>query len=66
MTHDEIQELNELRAYRIAHEGKAINRAFGRLQQMLEMAAYDPVQSIRGFRVLAECLICLRQELEGK
>ena len=59
----ERQELEELRAFKLQHDGKAINRAFSRLQQLLDMAAYDGVMSVRGFRVLAECLLCLREEI---
>jgi hypothetical protein len=57
-------ELEELRAFKRIHEGKSINRAFARLEQLLEMAAYDPVMSIKGFRIIAECLICLREETQ--
>ena len=60
---DERRELSELRRFKELHEGKALNRAFARLEQLLELAAYDPAQSVRGFRVLAECLICLKQEV---
>ncbi len=56
------QELEQLRAFKLNHEGKAINRAFARLEQLLEQAALDPVFSIRAFRVLAECLITLKEE----
>jgi hypothetical protein len=58
------EELAELRAFKLAHGGKAINRAFARLEQLLEMAAYDGVQSVRAFRVIAECLLALKDELE--
>ena len=61
----EQTELEELRAFKLAHEGKAIDRAFARLEQLMSLAAFDPVMSVRGFRVVAECLICLRQELNG-
>lgn len=61
-----MQELKELRAYRMAHEGNALNRAFARLGQLLEVAAHDPTMSIRAFRVIAECLITLKQEIEGE
>lgn len=66
MTEKEQKELEELRAYKLAHEGKSINRAFMRLNQLLEMAHLDPSMSIRAFRVMAECLICLKDELNGK
>lgn len=64
MTPEEQRELEELRAYKHQHEGKALNRAFARLEQLLDLAHHDPVISIRAFRVIAECLICLREELK--
>lgn len=63
MTDAQRHELEELRAFKLQHEGKAINRAFFRLQQLLDMAAYDGVMSVRGFRAIAECLVCLREEI---
>lgn len=64
MTEEERQELEELRRYKSMHEGKALNRAFMRLEQLLESVYHDPVMSVRSFRVLAECLICLREEIQ--
>lgn len=64
MTAEEQRELEELREYRAQHEGKALNRAFARLEQLIDMAHHDPVISIRAFRVIAECLICLKEELK--
>lgn len=64
MTPEEQKELDDLRAFKKQHEGKALNRAFGRLEQLLDLAHHDPVISIRAFRVIAECLICLREELK--
>jgi hypothetical protein len=58
------QELQELREFKRLHDGKALNRAFARLEQLLSMAQYDPVMSVRGFRVLAECLLCLKDEID--
>lgn len=63
MTKDEICELEELRRYKSYHEGKALNRAFSRLQQLVDMASHDPVMNVRAFRVMAECLICLKEEI---
>lgn len=63
---DERKELEELRLYKMAHEGKAINRAFMKLEQLLESVGYDPIMNVRSFRVIAECLICLKEEIEGK
>lgn len=64
MTPEEQRELEELRAYKAQHEGKALNRAFARLEQLLELSHYDPGISIRAFRVIAECLICLKEEMK--
>jgi len=66
MTAEDLKELDELRAYRKLNEGRALNRAFARLEQLIGLAAYDPLMTTRSFRVIAECLICLREELEGK
>lgn len=63
INNDERHELEELRRFKELHDGKALNRAFARLEQLLELSAYDGVQSVRGFRVIAECLLCLKQEL---
>jgi hypothetical protein len=61
----EREELESLRAYKKAHEGNAINRAFKRLEQLLDMPAYDPVMSRRAFKVVADCLLTLKEEVEG-
>lgn len=62
-----LEELLELRAFKEAHEGKAINRAFSRLEQLLELPAYDPVISRRAFVILSDALIALRDEvIDGK
>lgn len=66
MTDDEREELNELRRYKAMHEGRALNRAFARLEVMLDTVNRDPAMSIRAFRVLAECLICLKEEVSGR
>ena len=66
LTQDEKQELEELRAFKAAHEGKALNRAFSKLEQLLDMACYDPMMSVRSFRTIAKCLICLKEEMEGR
>jgi hypothetical protein len=57
-------ELKALRAFKAAHEGKAINRAFARLEQLLECVAFNPAISVRGFNILAECLLCLKEEID--
>lgn len=64
MTETEKKELDELREYKRLHEGKALNRAFARLEQLLDISHYDPAISIRAFRVIAECLICLKEEIK--
>lgn len=64
MTESEKNELEELRKFKKIHEGKALNRAFARLEQLLEMSHYDPAISYRAFRIIAECLICLKEEIE--
>lgn len=63
MTNELLKELEELRAFKEAHEGKAISRAFMRLEQLLETTNYDPLISIRAFKVIAECLLCLKDEI---
>lgn len=61
MTVDE--ELAELRAFKDAHNGKAIDRAFSRLEMLLDTPGFDPIVGIRAFRVLSDCLFCLREEI---
>lgn len=63
MTEEEKKELEELRRFKAQHEGKALHRAFSRLDQLVEVSQLDPAINIRAFRVLAECLICLRDEI---
>ena len=64
MTEMEKKELEELRKYKRLQEGRALNRAFARLEQLLELSRFDPVMSIKAFRVIAECLICLKEEIK--
>jgi len=61
LSNADILELKQLREFKAEHEGKAINRAFARLEHLMAMPAYDPSLSSKGFRVLAECLICLKE-----
>ena len=63
LTVDEREELAALRAYKLATEGKALDRAFARLESLLETPGFDPIVGIRAFRILSECLFCLREEL---
>lgn len=67
VTNDELlKELEQLRAYKKEHSGRAITRAFSRLEQLLDTPNYDPIMSIRAFRILAECLMCLKEEVETR
>ena len=63
MNDNELKELEELRLFKQQHEGKALNRAFQRLQQMVDTLNYEPIMSVRAFRIVAECLICLKDDL---
>ena len=62
MTDLERQELEELRRYKSMHEGKALNRAFARLEELLYMQYHDPIMSRRSFIVMAEALVALKDE----
>jgi hypothetical protein len=57
-------ELKELRAFKAAYEGKAINRAFARLEELLSNASFEPVMSARAFRALADCLLALKDRTD--
>ena len=61
MTLDE--ELQELRAYKRRHETCACDRAFTRLQELLDLVNFDPIMSPRAFRIVAECLLALKDEV---
>ena len=63
MNDNELKELEELRLFKQQHEGKALNRAFQRLQQMVDTLNYEPIMSVRAFRIVAECIICLKDDL---
>ncbi len=63
MTADE--ELEALRAFKREHDGNALNRAFERLDALLDVpysSRGDTVLSVRAFRVIAEALIELKKE----
>lgn len=62
MTQNERQELEELKRYKQENESKAMTRAFSRLEALMD-SLHDPVMSRRAFRVLAECIVCLRDEV---
>lgn len=57
------EELQELRAYKKKHESRASDRAFARLEELLNLVHFDPLISPRAFRVIAECLLALRDEV---
>lgn len=57
------EELEELRAYKKRHGACACDRAFMRLQELLDRVNYDPICSPRAFRILGECLLALKDEV---
>jgi hypothetical protein len=57
-------ELEELRAFKARYEHTAIDRAFKRLEGLLEAVNFDPLMSPRAFKVLADCLLVLRDEVK--
>lgn len=63
LTNEEREELEALRLYKLENEGKALTRAFARLEQVMA-SSHDPIMSIRGFNVIAECLLCLREAIK--
>ena len=60
---EEREELEALRRYKAENEGKAMQRAFARLETLMD-APHDPALSIRAFRVIAECLVAIRDEVK--
>lgn len=56
----------DLLAYKEQIEGNARRRAFSRLKQLMDLSAYDPSTNIRAFRVMAECLMCINDELDAR
>ncbi len=65
LSDDERKELELLRRYKSEHEGKAITRAFTRLEQLME-SHHDAVMSIRAFRIIGDCLLTLKDPLQRK
>lgn len=63
ITKTELQELDELRRYKKEQESKGIVKSFARLEHLLD-THHDAVISIRAFRVIADCLLCLKSEIE--
>jgi len=59
----EREELEELRRYKMFHEHNALDRAFTKLEGLLNLINFDPVMSPRVFRVLGDCLLALRDEV---
>lgn len=67
---DILKELEELRAFKRNYEANSLNRAFMKLEQVLD-APYklkaDTVMSLTAFRILAECVMELRKVIiDGK
>lgn len=63
LTCDEKSELEALRRYKLEHEGKALTKAFARLEQLL-CSPHDPTISMRAFRVISECLLAIKDKVE--
>lgn len=59
----EMKELEELRAWKAQQEGRALDKAFARLEQ-LRNSGHDPLVSVRAFRVIEDCLLALKECLE--
>ncbi len=57
------EELEELREFKKAHEGKSLNRAFARLELILANPGFDPIISRRAFLCIADCLVALKDEV---
>ena len=64
LTCDEKSELEALRRYKLEHEGKALTKAFARLDGLMA-SGHDPLVSVRAFHIIAECLVALRQQVES-
>lgn len=66
MDNKERKELEELRRFKKLHDASAINRAFARIEAMLDspfQQRCDTVMSVRAFQALAEALILLKDEV---
>lgn len=62
----EKEELEMLRAFKKTHDDSYLNRAFGRLETLLDapfQQRCDTVMSVRSLRILAEALIALKDEV---
>jgi len=63
----EKDELEMLRAFKRQYESNELNRAFLRLEQIMDAPwtlKADTTMSMRAFRILAEALLALRREWE--
>lgn len=63
LTQSDYEELTELRRYKAENEGKALTKAFSRLESLID-SHHDAMISVRAFRVISECLIALRDEVK--
>lgn len=66
---DLLNELHELRAFKKTYEASALNRAFVRLEQLLDspfQCKSDTIMSVRSFRILAEAILELKRALDEK
>ncbi len=61
---NERQELEALRLYKIEHESKARVKAFARLENLID-SNHDSSMPARAFRIIADCLIALNEEVEN-
>lgn len=64
MTEDDSKELEELREWKRVRMGSAVDRSFKALEIALEglNGRVDGVLSCRAFRLLADCLLALKDE----
>lgn len=64
-----LNELHELRVFKKTYESSSLNRAFVRLEQVLDapfQCKSDTVMSVRAFRVLADAILELKRALDEK
>ncbi len=68
MTDDERKELDDLRAWKKSRASSAMDRSFHALDVALSVAStrIDGTLSVRAFRVLADCLIALKDEVDDE
>lgn len=63
LTKIEREELEELRLYKTEQESRARVKAFARLENLID-SNHDSMLSIRAFRVIADCLMALNEDLK--